>query len=191
MFTIRPATRNDALHVAALVDLAGHGIEVEHWINSVDHDHSPLSAARQMIIADETLPYHLSKAHLLEIDGEVAAGLIGGLVASGTVIEAQFPGYYGPLLELESFVPGYWAVICVAVYPEFRGQGLARRLLDHAAAEARRLKAPGLSIVVEDSNTRALTLYRNWGFSDRETRAWLPYGGRSGPKNWVLLTLDL
>lgn len=188
MFTIRPATRNDALHVAALVDLAGHGIEVEHWINSAGDDHSPLAAARQMIIADETLPYHLSKAHLLEIDGEVAAGLIGGLITAGAEIEAQFPDYYGPLLELESFVPGYWAVICVAVYPEFRRQGLARRLLDHAAAEARRLKASGLSIVVEESNTKALALYRDWGFSERETRPWLPYGGRSGPKNWVLLT---
>ena len=185
---IRPAQKNDALHVAALVDIAGHGIEAEFWRDNVDDDQSPIAAARRLIIEDETLPYHLSKAFILEVDGDVAGLMVGGLVPAAKKIDAEFPRYFAPLLELENLAVGFWAVIGVAVYHEFRGRGLARELLDHAEILARRSKAKGLSIVVEDTNTPAIKLYRNWGFKDRETRPWLPFNGRTGPANWVLLT---
>ncbi len=185
---IRRAEKRDALHVAAIVDMAGHGIEADFWADNVGDDHSPLSAARRLIIEDTTLPYHLSKAFVLESNGEVIGGMVGAKAESSSIIEAEFPPHFAPLLELESFVPGFWAVICVAIYPEYRGRGLSRRLLDFAREEARRVDSKGLSIVVEDSNTPALSLYRNWGFSERETRAWIPYGNRRGPTNWILLT---
>ena len=191
IISIRQAQKNDALHVAALIDIAGHGIESEFWSISADSDHSAIAAARRMIIEDKTLPYHLSKAHLLNFDGQVAAGLIGGLVTEIIEVRSGFPSYFAPLLELESFASGFWAVIGVAVYQEFRGRGFARRLLDHAEALAYRENAKGLSIVVEDSNGAAIDLYRRCGFLDRETRPWLPFQDRTGPKNWVLLTKSL
>lgn len=191
VISIRSAQRNDALHVAALVDIAGHGIEAEFWRDNVDDDLSPIAAARRLIIEDKTLPYHLSKAFVLEVDGEVAGLMVGGLVPEVKTIDAEFPRYFKPLLELENLAVGFWAVIGVAVYREFRGRGLARQLLDHAEILARRANARGLSIVVEDTNTPAITLYRNRGFVDRETRPWLPFNGRTGPQNWVLLTKSL
>jgi ribosomal protein S18 acetylase RimI-like enzyme len=191
VISIRPAQRNDALHVAALVDIAGHGIEAEFWRDNVDDDLSPIAAARRLIIEDKTLPYHLSKAFVLEVDGEVAGLMVGGLVPEVKTIDAEFPRYFKPLLELENLAVGFWAVIGVAVYREFRGRGLARQLLDHAEILARRANARGLSIVVEDTNRSAITLYRNWGFVDRETRPWLSFNGRTGPQNWVLLTKPL
>jgi ribosomal protein S18 acetylase RimI-like enzyme len=191
VISVRQAERNDALHVAALIDIAGHGIEAELWNDNVDADQSPIAAARRMIIEDVALPYHLSKAYLLEVDGEIAGGLIGGPVPEVKVALTGYPSYFEPLLELESRVPGYWAVIGVAVYQEFRGQGLARHLLDHAEFLARRQRSKGLSIVVEDTNTVAIMLYHRWGFQDYETRPWLSFNGRTGPKKWVLLTRSL
>ena len=188
VISIRQAQKNDALHVAALIDIAGHGIESDFWRDNVDADQSAIGAARRLIISDESLPYHVSKAHLLEVDGEVAAGLIGGRVPEIKEVHSGFPSYFGPLLDLESFVPGFWAVIGVAVYQELRGKGLSRLLLDHADVLAKQDKTTGLSIVVEDSNSTAITLYRRYGFLDCETRPWLPFNGRTGPKHWVLLT---
>src|SRR5262245_12725997 len=77
---IRPAEPNDALHVAAIVDIGGHGIDLELWLDGRDGDHSVLSVARRLVLEDRSLPYHYSNAHLLEVEGQVAGGLIGGLV---------------------------------------------------------------------------------------------------------------
>lgn len=185
---IRPARRNDALHVAALVDIAGHGIEADFWAANLDADGSPLSAARRLILADEALPYHLSRAFVVEVDGEVAGCLVGSLNGDAPPEPVDFPPFFAPLLELETLVPGYWAVIAVAVYREFRGRGLARSLLDFARHQAKSVSAPGLSIVVEDTNETARALYRRSGFVERETRPWLPYRDRTGPTAWVLMT---
>jgi len=185
---VRPARRKDALHVAALIDIAGHGIEAEFWSANVGSDGSLVSAARRLILDDEAVPYHLSKAYLLRAGGEVAAGLIGGVVSAGGGISPGFPGCFAPLLELEAHAEGYWGIIGIAVYPEFRGQGIAKHLLGHAALRARRAKSAGLSLVVEDTNLPAINLYRSLGFEERERRPWLAYGNRSGPNHWLLFT---
>jgi len=179
--TIRAAERNDALHVAALIDLAGHGIEAEFWKAKAGPDGSLLVAARQLVLADTGVPYHLSRAWLVLRDEDVAGGLIGGLVDPSDDVPTGFPDYFAPLLELESFASGYWAVIGIAIYPEYRGQGLARELLAHAEATARAAGARGLSLVVEDANLTALSLYQSLGFEERQRRAWLAYGERGGP----------
>jgi ribosomal protein S18 acetylase RimI-like enzyme len=185
---IRPARRGDAPHVATLMDIAGHGIEAEFWSANVDEDRSPSAAARRLVIEDPTVPYHLSRAWMITVDGEVAGALIGRLIAGSEAIHGGFPDYFAPLLALEARVPGFWTVVGLAVYREFRGLGLARRLLDHAERLGREERAAGLSIVVEDTNTAALSLYRRVGFVERETRSWLAYGTRTGPSAWVLLT---
>ena len=188
--SIRKAHRSDALHVAAIVDIAGHGIDVDMWRSNMDEDGSPLSAARSLILDDPDRPYHLSRAFILEIDKEIAGGVIGSLKYDYSVLPQGFPAYMAPLLELESRVPMFWSVLAVAICREFRGKGLARSLLDFADGQARSEGARGLSIVVEDTNLRAITLYRRFGFKDRDLLPWLPYGGRAGPQHWVLLTLD-
>lgn len=186
--SMRPATRNDALHVAAVIDIAGHGIDAEFWSDNLDGDISAISTARRLILEDTTLPYHLSKSFVLDVDGELAGGLIGGLVTADAEIPPGIPDYTIPLLELESAVPGYWSVVAIAIYQEFRGRGFARKILDFAEAQARREHAPGMSIVVEDTNETAIALYRKVGFQDETSLPWRPYGGRVGPKNWLLLT---
>jgi ribosomal protein S18 acetylase RimI-like enzyme len=170
------------------MDIAGHGIEAGFWSANVDADQSPAAAARRLVIEDTTVPYHLSRAWMITVDGEVAGALIGRLIAATDAVHGGFPDYFAPLLALEARVAGFWTVVGLAVYREFRGLGLARRLLVHAERLAREERAAGLSIVVEDTNSAALSLYRRFGFVERETRPWLAYGTRTGPSAWVLLT---
>jgi ribosomal-protein-alanine N-acetyltransferase len=103
-------------------------------------------------------------------------------------VPTGFPAFLAPVLELEAAATGYWAVIAVSVYPEHRGQGLAKQLLNHALELAAAEGAVGLSLVVEDTNLPALALYRGMGFGEWQSRPWLPYGSRSGPRRWLLLT---
>src|SRR5262245_44976399 len=123
---IRQAESGDALHVAAIVDMGGHGIEFGRWMECLDGDHSVLSAARRLVIEERALAYHYSKAHVVDLDGRVAGGMIGGLVTEEPGLPE--PPYIEPLVKLENRLLGYWNILAIAVYPEFRGQGLASKL---------------------------------------------------------------
>src|SRR5262249_14685715 len=147
------------LDVAMIVDVAGHGIDLDHWMAVRDGDNSVFAAARRLVIEDRTSEYHYSRAYVLELDGRVAGGLVGGLVSAGGRPGDGLPPHLKPLIALENRIGGSWNMLAVAVYPEFRGKGLASELLDHAAQLASKSGAPRLSVVVEDSNARAVALY--------------------------------
>lgn len=134
--------------------------------------------------------YTWRRAWRAEREGAVAGGLIGGPVAGDDVTEGRPPAHV-PLVELENRAPGHRTVLGLAVLPEHRGKGIARALLRHAVTLAREARAAGLSIVVEDTNPSAIALYESKGYRQQETRPWVGYGGRSGPRNWVMLARPL
>ncbi len=184
---IRPATVNDALHVANAVDMAGHGIEIEFWKDERGDDLGLLDAARRTVLQDQSQPYHYTKAHILELDGIVAGCVIGSLIVDGAPPPAGLPDYVLPVFELENRLPGYWSLLVIAVYPEHRGKGLSRVLLDHAARLGAATGAKGVLLAVEDTNEAAIATYRSNGFVEDERLPWIPYGGRSGPVHWLLM----
>jgi ribosomal protein S18 acetylase RimI-like enzyme len=188
---IRPAEPADALHVAAFVDIAGHGIEMQEWRAGAGAGHSVFAAARRFVLEEIEQPYHYSRAHMLEFEGEVAAGLIGGIVEDHSSGTADTPAYVRPLVELETSVPGSWLLLVIATYPEYRGKGLGALLMEHARECAIGDGASEISLVTEDTNLDALRLYRRHGFREAETRPWLGYDGLSGPNTWIRLVRRL
>jgi len=184
---IRPAEPRDALDVAAIVDIAGHGIDLAEWISRADGDRSTLVTVRDMVRNDRTWPYHHSRAQLIEIDGEVAGGVVGSLVEEAFSAEDEFSDHIRPLVTLENQAIGFWSILAIALYPEFRGRGLGAILLDQAEKLARSCGALGLSLAVEDNNEPALRVYGKAGFREEARLPWIPYGGRSGPDHWLML----
>ena len=63
-----------------------------------------------------------------------------------------------------------WHINNLAVRPEWRGQGLARALLDHVLREASRLGAHPARLEVRRSNDIARRLYEGMGFAVVGTR---------------------
>ncbi len=187
---IRPATRNDALHVAAIVDIAGHGIDLESWLRDSVEDHAVLEAARQAASADANSPYHFSKACLGEFEGTIAGGLVGELLTHNDNHVADISAALTPLVTLEKRLIGYWSILAIATYPEFRGKGLAARLLSHAGELATAVGAKGLCLTVEDTNAAAISVYDRLGFVAADSLPWVAYGGRSGPRKWVMMKRD-
>lgn len=60
------------------------------------------------------------------------------------------------------------AVYYLAVHPDHRRQGLARRLLDKAADDLRAIGCPKLNLVVRADNAEVATLYERLGYEAEE-----------------------
>lgn len=59
----------------------------------------------------------------------------------------------------------YWWIQSLFIAPDHRGRGLAGRLLDFLADEARAGGALDLRLYAHNTNRRALEVYRRYGFS--------------------------
>jgi [ribosomal protein S18]-alanine N-acetyltransferase len=62
-------------------------------------------------------------------------------------------------------------VLSVATMPDFRRQGMATALLEHAIAFSREQKVRTIHLEVRRSNAAAISLYRGFGFSATAVRA--------------------
>lgn len=108
--------------------------------------------------------------------GNFIDSLDGGHVAL-VMQEADTVRGYAVLMPL----PGEAELLNITVAPEFRGNGLGRRLLDQVCAEAQARGAERLFLEVRASNTPAHTLYLRNGFIEvglRRAYYALPGGGR-------------
>ena len=54
----------------------------------------------------------------------------------------------------------------MAVYPEFRGQGVARLLMEEAESEARHQNYTEVSLIVFAENVAAFRFYENLGYRE-------------------------
>lgn len=57
-----------------------------------------------------------------------------------------------------------FCIISLAVFPEYSGQGLGRKLLEWAEKEAKGSGLKGCSLLVEGENKRAIVFYENSGY---------------------------
>lgn len=97
------------------------------------------------------------------------------------------------VLERDGAVAGYmvswpeadaYFIDNIGVDPQLQGQGLGRRLIDHAAAEARRLRLPALQLYTNEAMAENLSLYAHVGFE--ETHRATEKGYRRVYMRWVL-----
>lgn len=187
-FSIRPATIADATHLAALVDMAGEGFASYFWSQMAAEGQSPFEVGRARAMRDEGA-FTWRNAHIAEADGLVAGALVGypiddpvdprALAVASELIR--------PLLELEARVPGYWYVNVLAVFPEYRGQGIGRALLAHADSVGSAVNAKGMAIIVASGNADARRLYERAGYLEQERRPLAPFPGYRRGGDWVLM----
>jgi ribosomal protein S18 acetylase RimI-like enzyme len=95
----------------------------------------------------------------------------GGLLAPfGGLVWIEDDRLVGNIsLSQDSQHPETWMVSNVAVLPEYRGRGIAGRLLDEALALMRRRQARKVLLQVRAANEAALALYRRRGFNTYDT----------------------
>ena len=146
----------------------------------------------RMRMADDDNLYAWKNSVIAEVDGNVAGSANGYVVpAANPDEEKSNPDQFLPVFQLFQQAVGDWLVDCLAVYSTERGKGVGAALLDDCFDRARQSGARQISLVAEDSNHAALSLYRSRGFMQRAQRPYVPFNKKSETKYWLLLSAPL
>jgi ribosomal protein S18 acetylase RimI-like enzyme len=199
VLTIRPATPADAIHMTCFVDMASEGLALMLW-DALRAPHQTLVEFGRARAMREDGAFSYRNAHIAEVDGLVAGGLVGYRIEPGHDVSvrmpdpaevAKVPEFLRPVVELEQLAADHWYVNILATYPELRGRGVGAALLAHADALGRAAGATGTALIVDAENQPALSAYKRAGYSESARRPLVPFPMRPNGGVWLLLTKPL
>lgn len=173
-----------------LIDCAGYGVPLWVWTGLRKDEPSVLEVGRARARREEGA-FSYRNAHIAEFEGRTAGMLVGYRLADPYLMPDldSVPKEFEPAFELESLVPGSWFVNVVAVYQEYRGQGIGARLLAHAEELARKAHATRMSIIFESRNTGARRVYERFGFREVSRRRRITFpSDHTQSEEWVLMS---
>jgi ribosomal protein S18 acetylase RimI-like enzyme len=185
---IRPATPRDATDLVAFVDMAGEGLPSYFWSRMAEVGQGPFEVGRTRALREDGA-FSWRNAHVAERDHLVAGGLVCYRIDDPVDLSGigEMNRLARDLTLLESEVPGFWYVNVLAVYPEFRGQGIAAALLAYADDLGRRAGTRGMAIIVASENEPARRLYEKAGYLPRTSRPLVAHEGYRRGGDWILL----
>lgn len=188
----RPATKADAAALAVLIDIAGEGMPAYMWSTLAAPGQSALELGRERARREEG-GFSYRNAVVAEIDGEIAASLVGYRLDDPYDLATldDMPPIVHPLVRLEAKAPGSWYVNVLATFPEFRRRGLGAKLLAIAEEKACGQGAPSLSVIVGGWNEGAARLYSSAGYSVRAREPAMLFPGCPHEGDWVLMVRSL
>jgi ribosomal protein S18 acetylase RimI-like enzyme len=181
---IRAATPQDADHLVRFINMAADDLPLHFWRSTVGPDGDPL-AFGQARAARDTGNFSYRNAWVAEVDGEVAACLLG-YPSEIEPITPDTPPVFIPPLELEAMAPGAWYLNVLATYAPFRGRGIGSALIAHAEGIARDRGHAQISLLAEDTHTDALRLYRAKGFIEVARRPLIKGEWQVDANEWIL-----
>jgi ribosomal protein S18 acetylase RimI-like enzyme len=188
---IRDAKASDADHLVRFINMAADDLPLHFWKKSVGPGGDPLAYGRERA-ARETGNFSFRNAWLAEVDGAVAACLLGYPAAmEPEPIEPDTPPIFVPLLELEALAPGSWYLNVLATYREFRGKGCGSALLAHAEAVTRKAGRSTISLIAEDTHQDALRLYKSKGYHEVARRPVVKGDWPVEASEWMLFVKPL
>ncbi len=164
--TIVPATASDALAVAELINIAGDGIPEAIWHSYAPAGQLPLDFGTERAAVGEG-GFSWRNAHMMVTGAGVAGMLLAYPLPDSEPDDGDLHPLEYPFVKLEALARGSFYINAVAVYPDARGRGLGRRLMDHAMQLARAQGCHESSLIVFSRNRRALSLYQKLGYLER------------------------
>ncbi|MEZ5754490.1 MAG: GNAT family N-acetyltransferase [Paracoccaceae bacterium] len=210
MPTLRPATKDDAATIVALMDMASHGMARALWASLTPPGEDPETFALNRAQRD-TGGFSYRNTRILMAEGCPAGMIMCWTLPPEPLPIHDLPATARPLVELENLAPRRALYInALAVFPAFRRRGLARLMLAEAGqgpqaliAAAPRNPVPGpprdLPACLEEAPDQvrggvtppevALALYHAAGFTETARRPaqgdahWQP-----DFPDWLLLT---
>lgn len=188
---IREAQASDAAHLVRFINMAADDLPLHFWRRSVGPDGDPWALGRERA-ARETGNFSYRNAWLAEVDGQVAACLLGYPAEDEPgPIDPDTPPIFVPLLELEAMAPGSWYLNVLATYDQFRGQGCGSALLARAEEIARAQGHKTISLIAEDTHQDALRLYRAKGYREVARRPVVKGDWQVDASEWILFVKPL
>lgn len=188
---IREARAKDADHLVRFINMAADDLPLHFWKKSAGPGADPMAYGRERA-ARETGNFSFRNAWLAEVDGKVAACLLGYPAAlEPEPIAPDTQPLFVPLIELENMAPGSWYLNVLATYPEYRGKGLGSALIAKAEAVTRTAGRKTISLIAEDTHHDALRLYRAKGFTEVARRPVVKEDWQVDASEWILFTKAL
>jgi GNAT superfamily N-acetyltransferase len=188
---IREAKPSDAAHLVRFINMAADDLPLLFWQDSVGAEGDPWAYGQQRA-ARETGNFSFRNAWLAEMDGDVAACLLGYPADDEPgPADPDAPAILVPLLELEALAPGSWYLNVLATYDRFRGKGCGSALLAHAEQLALAAGRRSISLIAEDTHLDALRLYTAKGYREVARRPVVKGDWRVDAKEWILLAKSL
>ncbi|GLS87954.1 hypothetical protein GCM10010873_29280 [Cypionkella aquatica] len=185
---IRAAMPGDAEHLARFINMAADDLPLHFWQKSVGASGDPWAYGKERA-ARETGSFSYRNAWLAEVDGAVAACLLGyPAEAEPSPIAPDTPAIFVPLMQLEALAPGSWYLNVLATYEPFRGRGTGSALLAHAEQIARASGHDTISLIAADSHAEARRLYTGKGFRELARRAVVKDDWQVDAAEWILYT---
>jgi ribosomal protein S18 acetylase RimI-like enzyme len=190
--TVRSARISDASALAVLVDIAGEGAPNYMWGLLAEPGQSTLEIGRERARRGEG-GFSYRNAIIAEIDGEVAASLIGYRLDDPYNLTGldELPELVRPLIRLEAHAPGSWYINVLATFPEFRGQRIGTKLLEVAEAKGRDEGASAMSVIVGSWNEGAARLYAHAGYAQAASEPAILPPGFPHQGDWILMIRSL
>lgn len=181
---LRPATREDAAHLARLVDLAGEGMPAYLWSAMAEPGEDVWAVGTRRAARDEGA-FSWRNAVVAEVEGAVAGALVSYRIGADPEPLDDLPPMFRPLQALENQALGTHYVNVLATYPRFRRRGVGRALMAEAERSAR--GAAGVSLIAADRNQDARRLYESLGYRERARAPIAKEAWRCDSDAWVLM----
>lgn len=170
----------DAADRAVLDDMAGHGLPAWLWQGAVKAGkaETALSFGRKRML-EETPVWGWRNSVIAEVDGRVAGMVTSYRMPAQTGEGGEDEPVLQPIFELMRKAEGDWYVDALAVHEEWRGRGVARRLLADAVEQAEAHQCNAVCLIVSSDNDAARRLYESSGFTLEEQRPFTGFDGRA------------
>ena len=188
---IRKAQAKDAAHLVRFINMAADDLPMHFWRKSVGPEGDPIAYGMERA-ARETGSFSFNSAWLAEVDGAVAACLLGYPAEDEpSPIAPDTPPVFVPLLELEALAPGSWYLNVLATYDSFRGKGCGSALLAEAEAITRADGRKTISLITADTHHDAQRLYATKGYVEIARRPVVKGDWQVDASEWILMIKTL
>lgn len=161
---VRAATEANAMNLAKLIDIAGEGIPTWIWSQSATDRKSPLEIGVERA-RRENGGFSYRNAMVAQVDGAAVGMVLSYPIDMPSDNDpGDLPAPVAPFVALERQAVGTWYINALSVFPEYRGMGLGKLLLNEAEIQARQRGYERMSIQVYAQNQGAVRLYTRVGY---------------------------
>lgn len=190
--TFRPAMPNDCPHLVLLSDMATRRMMISFlWGLAAAAGQSAFEFGRNIILNEKSHFLHHSNWQVAECYGLVAGAVGGYLLPPASDAPSAGIELVAGLNELKAMAEGTWYISAAALYPEFQGHGLGTVLIAEGEAMARAAGKSRVTLLVNNLNPRAHSLYRRLGFAEWDRRPLPAFPGGEGASDLILMVKDL
>lgn len=165
---IRDARPEDAADIAKIIMLAFHR-DLCNTISDGNGETGAFGLLKELASMPDS-QYSYRNVIICEVDGKIAGGICGydggelQELRKQLVASVKKRGWKIPSNLTDETGPGEFYLDSVAVYPDFRGMGIASDLINAATERAARLGFPCIGLLVDFDNPQAEKLYTRLGF---------------------------